>query len=73
MRGIFHPSRWAGAIGQAEEKVYKVIFLYFLPYYLCYKLHFGIKMCTIKFSIKLNTFQIDDKDLTTNNICKKSE
>ena len=30
-------------------------------------------MHTIKFSIKLNTFQIGDKDLTTNNICKKSE
>ena len=29
-------------------------------------------MCTIKFSIWLDTFQIDDKDLTTNNICEKS-
>ena len=25
----------------------------------------------IKFSIELNTFQIDDKDVTTNNICEK--
>ena len=30
-------------------------------------------MCAIKFSIELNTFQIDDKDLDTNNICEKSE
>ena len=29
-------------------------------------------MCTTKISILLNTFQIDDKDLTTNNICEKS-
>ena len=29
-------------------------------------------MCTIKFFIELNTFQIDDKDLTTSNICEKS-
>ena len=35
-------------------------------------LHFGIKMCTIKFSIELNTFQWDDEDLPTNNICEKS-
>ena len=28
-------------------------------------------MCTIKFSIELNIFQIDDKDITTNNICEK--
>ena len=35
-------------------------------------LHFGIKMCTIKFSMEFNTFQIDDRDLTTNNICEKS-
>ena len=37
-----------------------------------YKLHFGIKM-HIKFSLELNTFPIDDKDLNTNNICEKSE
>ena len=30
-------------------------------------------MCTIKFSIELNTYNIDDKDLNTNNICEKSE
>ena len=30
-------------------------------------------MCTIKFSIKLDTFQIDDKDLTTNNIYEKNK
>ena len=29
-------------------------------------------MCTIKFSIELNTFWIDDKDLTNNSICEKS-
>ena len=29
-------------------------------------------MCTIKFSIQLNVFQIDDKDITTNNVCEKS-
>ena len=28
-------------------------------------------MYTIKFSIELNTFQIDDKDLNTNTICEK--
>ena len=28
-------------------------------------------MCTIKFSIELNIFQIDDKDITTSNICEK--
>ena len=48
------------------------IFLYFLSHFSCYKHHFDIKMCTIKFSIKRNTFQIDDKGLTGNNICKKS-
>ena len=31
-----------------------------------------MEMCTIDFSINLNTFHIDDKDLTTNNICEKS-
>ena len=30
-------------------------------------------MRTIKFSIELNTFQFDDKDLNTNNVCGKSE
>ena len=30
-------------------------------------------MCTIKISIELNTFQMDDKDLNTNNICEKGE
>ena len=29
-------------------------------------------MCTIKFSIELNIFQIDDIDITTNNIGEKS-
>ena len=29
-------------------------------------------MCTIKFSIELSIFQIDDKDITINNTCKKS-
>ena len=29
-------------------------------------------MCTIKFSIELDMFQIDDKDITTNNIFEKS-
>ena len=29
-------------------------------------------MCTIKFSIELNTFQMDDNDQPTNNICEKS-
>ena len=29
-------------------------------------------MCTIKFSIELNTFPIDDRDLTSNNICEKN-
>ena len=48
-----------------------IICLYFWPYYLCYKLHFGIKMCTIKFSIELNTVQIIDKDPTISNICEK--
>ena len=28
-------------------------------------------MCLIKFSIELNIFQIDDKDLTTDIICEK--
>ena len=28
-------------------------------------------MCTIKFSIELNPFKINDQDLTTNNICEK--
>ena len=28
-------------------------------------------MCTIKFYIELNAFQIDDKDLPNNNICEK--
>ena len=28
-------------------------------------------MNTIRFPIQLNTFQIDDKDLTTNNTCEK--
>ena len=28
-------------------------------------------MCTDKFFIELNAFQIDDKDLTTDNICEK--
>ena len=30
-------------------------------------------MCTVKFSIELNTLQIDKKGLNTNNICEKSE
>ena len=30
-------------------------------------------MCTIKFSIELNTFQIDDEDITTNDICEKKK
>ena len=30
-------------------------------------------MCIIKFSIELNTLQIDDKELNTNNIREKSE
>ena len=30
-------------------------------------------MHTIKFSIEVNIFHINDKDLTTNNICEKSE
>ena len=30
-------------------------------------------MCTIKFSIVLNTFHTDDKNLNANNICEKSE
>ena len=34
-------------------------------------LHFGIKMGTTKFSLELNTFQIDDKDLTTSNTREK--
>ena len=29
-------------------------------------------MCTITFSIELNVFQIDDKDITTNNMCEKN-
>ena len=29
-------------------------------------------MCTTKSSIELNTFQIDDKNLDTNNVCEKS-
>ena len=29
-------------------------------------------MCTIKFSIELYAFQIDDKDQTTSNNCEKS-
>ena len=48
-----------------------MVFLYWLSYYPCYKLQFGTKLYTVKFSIKLNTFQIED--LTTNNICEKSE
>ena len=45
-------------------------FLYFLSYYSFYKLHFGtgIKKCTIKFSIELSTFQIDDRDIINDNI-----
>ena len=30
-------------------------------------------MCAVKFSIELYTFQIDDKDLNTNNNSEKSE
>ena len=30
-------------------------------------------MCTVKFSIELNTLEFDDKDPTTNSICEKSE
>ena len=41
-------------------------------YYSRCKLYLNIKMCTIRFSIELNTFQIDDDDLTTGNICEKS-
>ena len=29
-------------------------------------------MCTITFSIELQIFRIDDKDITTTNICEKS-
>ena len=28
---------------------------------------------TIKFSLELKTFQINDRDLNTNNVCEKSE
>ena len=29
-------------------------------------------MCSVNFSIELRTFQLNDKDLSTNNICEKS-
>ena len=32
-----------------------------------------LKFAQLNFCIELNTFQIDDKDLNTNNICEKSE
>ena len=49
------------------------VFLDFLYYFSGYRrmLHFGIKMCTVN-SIELNTFQIDNRDLTTDNICEKN-
>ena len=69
MRGIFHPQGGLELSAKLTEKF--MIFVYFfLPYYSCYKLRFGIKMCTIKFSMQLNMFQIDDKDIITNNICE---
>ena len=67
--GIFHPQGKPELLAGLMEKF--MIFLYFWSYYSCYKLHFGIKLCTIKFSIQLDTFQIDDKDLIISNICEK--
>ena len=67
MSGIFSTSRWATTIRRAREKVYDVV-LYFFSYYSCWKLHFAIILCTVKLSIELNTFRIDDEDLNTNNI-----
>ena len=35
------------------------------------KPYFGFKMCTVELSLRVNTFQIDDKDLTTNTITER--
>ena len=49
VRGIFHPQGWLGLpVGFIE----KFIILYIFFYYSCYKLYFGIKMCTIKFQYR---------------------
>ena len=63
MRGIFHPQGAPGLSARLMEKF--IIFLYYLSYYSYHKFHFGIQMCTVRYTIELNTFRIDDKDLTT--------
>ena len=63
----FSFSKQAGLSAGFMEK-----FIFFYIFDLIDKLPFGIKMCKIKFSIELNTFQIDDKDLATTNICEKN-
>ena len=70
MRGIFYPQGGLGLSAGITEKF--IIFLYFWSYHSCYRLHFVIKVCIIKFFTELNTFQMDDKDLPTNNIREKS-
>ena len=49
VRSSFHLQGRPGISTGLTEKL--IIFLYFLSYNLCHKLHFGLKMCTIKLSI----------------------
>ena len=62
MRGIFHPQGGPWLSAGLTKRFNHFVFLTFL----CYMLNFVIKMCSVKFSIELNTFHIDSKDINTN-------
>ena len=66
----FSPSKLTMAISGTHGKAHN-LFMFLILLFMVKKLHFGIKMCTIKFSIQVNIFQINEKDLTTTNNCEK--
>ena len=62
----FLPSRWAGVVGWAHRKVYNLFYIFDLT---IHAINFIlVPQCTQLNFLQLNTFQIDDKDLTTDNI-----
>ena len=66
MGGIFHSQDARGLLAGLTIKF--IIFIYFDHIVYTGKHRFSIKMCTIRFFVELDSFQIDDKDPSTSNI-----
>ena len=68
-RGIFHPQGGPGLTARLTKRF--IIFFYIFDHIIHAISFILVSRCAQLNFMKLNIFQIDDKDITTNNICEK--